>query len=57
MKAAILEKINEPLVIGDVELTPLKVGQVLIKILVSGLCGSQLLEIKGYKNNARMWNS
>ena len=53
MKAAILEKINEPLVIGDVELTPLKVGQVLIKILVSGLCGSQLLEIKGYKNNAK----
>lgn len=53
MKAVILEKINTPLVVADVELTQLKVGQVLIKNIVSGLCGSQILEIGGYKGNAK----
>lgn len=53
MKAAILEKINAPLVIRDVELTPLKVGQVKVKVLVSGLCGAQLQEIAGLKGNEK----
>ena len=53
MKAAVLEEINEPLGIRDVELTELKVGQVLVKILVSGLCGAQLHEIRGHKGNAK----
>ena len=52
MKAAILEKINTPLVVGDVELTDLSHGQVLVKVLVSGICGAQLQEIAGYKDNA-----
>ena len=52
MKAAILEKIDAPLVVGDVELTDLKSGQVLVKILVSGICGAQLQEIAGHKGNA-----
>lgn len=53
MKAVVLEKINEPLTVRDVELTELKVGQVLVKILVSGLCGAQLHEIRGYKGNEK----
>jgi len=53
MKAAVLEEINAPLRIRDVELTELKVGQVLVKILVSGLCGAQLHEIRGHKGNAK----
>lgn len=53
MKAAILEEIDAPLAIREVELTDLKVGQVLVKVLVSGLCGAQLHEIKGYKGNAK----
>ena len=53
MKAAVLEKINSPLSIKDVELTELKVGQVLVKILMSGLCGAQIHEIKGYKGNEK----
>jgi len=53
MKAAVLEKIDSPLAIRDVELTELKVGQVLVKILVSGLCGAQLHEIRGHKGNAK----
>jgi len=51
MKAAILEKIDAPLAVRDVELTALKFGQVLVKVLVSGLCGAQLHEIRGYKDN------
>ena len=53
MKAAILEKIDAPLAIREVDLTPLKFGQVLVKILVSGLCGAQLHEIRGHKGNAK----
>ena len=53
MKAAILEEIDAPLAIKEVELTELKVGQVLVKILVSGLCGAQLHEIGGHKGNAK----
>lgn len=53
MKAAVLVEIDKPLVIEDVELSELKVGQVLVKILVSGLCGAQLHEIRGYKGNAK----
>jgi S-(hydroxymethyl)glutathione dehydrogenase/alcohol dehydrogenase len=53
MKAAILEKIDAPLTVRDVELTELKFGQVLVKVLVSGLCGAQLHEIRGHKGNAK----
>ena len=53
MKAAVLEQIDSPLTIRDVELTELKVGQVLVKVLVSGLCGAQLHEIRGHKGNAK----
>jgi S-(hydroxymethyl)glutathione dehydrogenase/alcohol dehydrogenase len=52
MKAVLLEELNKDLVIGEVELTPLQPGQVLVKNLVSGLCGAQLQEIAGLKGNA-----
>ncbi|OHA26485.1 MAG: hypothetical protein A3C06_02820 [Candidatus Taylorbacteria bacterium RIFCSPHIGHO2_02_FULL_46_13] len=53
MKAALLEKINGPLTVGDVQLTDLLFGQVLVKVLVSGICGAQLQEIAGNKGNAK----
>lgn len=53
MKAAVLEKLDSPLSIKNVELTDLQFGQVLVKVLVSGLCGSQLQEISGYKGNGK----
>lgn len=53
MKAAVLEEINGPLTVTNVELTPLTFGQVLVKVLVSGICGSQLQEIAGNKGNAK----
>lgn len=53
-KAAVLREINKDPEIEDVELTtPLKEGQVLVKIHTSGLCGAQLQEIKGEKDNKR----
>ncbi|MEK9180202.1 MAG: alcohol dehydrogenase catalytic domain-containing protein [Patescibacteria group bacterium] len=53
MKAAVLEKINAPLVVTDVGLGELSFGQVLVKVLVSGICGTQLHEIAGNRNNAQ----
>jgi S-(hydroxymethyl)glutathione dehydrogenase / alcohol dehydrogenase len=52
-KAAILDKLTAPLVLGDVETLPLECGQVLVKIACSGICGSQLNEIEGIKGKDR----
>lgn len=54
-KAAVLEQLNSPLIISDVSFDDnnLQVGQVLVKILSSGLCGAQLQEIEGLKGNEK----
>ncbi len=53
-KAAILVELKKPLVIGEIELpATLDVGQVLVKIHCSGICGSQLGEIDGAKGEDR----
>lgn len=49
MKAALLTEINKPLVLTDVEPCILQPGQVLVRVLVSGICGAQLQEIRGEK--------
>lgn len=50
MKAAILVEQRKPLVIDEIELPgTLDIGQVLVKIHYSGICGSQLGEIDGAK--------
>jgi Zn-dependent alcohol dehydrogenase len=47
-KAAILEKINSPLLLQDVTFDgPLDFGQVLVKLIASGICGKQIEEIQG----------
>lgn len=52
MKAAILVELRKPLIIDDVEMPrSLEVGQVLVKIHFSGICGSQLGEIDGAKGD------
>ncbi len=52
MKAAILEKIGAPLTVAEVDIpTEMKRGQVLVRVLCSGICGSQLQEIDGIKGN------
>ena len=48
--AAILVEQKKPLVIDQIKIPDqLKVGQVLIEIYVSGICGSQIGEINGVK--------
>jgi len=50
MKAALLTELRQPLVVAEVELPDmLDVGQVLVKVHYSGICGSQLGEIDGAK--------
>jgi S-(hydroxymethyl)glutathione dehydrogenase/alcohol dehydrogenase len=46
-KAAILEKIGSPLAIREIEVPELACGQVLVKVLFSGVCRSQLMEVNG----------
>jgi len=49
-KAAILTELNAPLVVDTIELPDeLSCGQVLVRVLYSGICGSQLGEIRGVK--------
>lgn len=52
-RAAILVEQRAPLVVDDVEIPPLKLGQVLVKLFTSGICGSQLGEIDGVKGPDR----
>lgn len=50
MKAAILVEQKKPLVIADIEApSELEYGQVLVKVICSGICGSQIGEIEGAK--------
>jgi len=50
MRVAILVEQNKPLVIADVSLpSELQYGQVLVKVVCSGVCGSQIGEIDGVK--------
>ena len=48
-KAAILENINEPLLIDEIENDLLSEGQVLVKILQTGACRSQIFEMEGQR--------
>lgn len=47
MRAAVLENLNAPLRVDTVAIPPLAVGQVLVKIAASGICGKQIDEITG----------
>ena len=50
MKAAILMESNEPLIVADVEMPQdLVHGQVLVKVIYSGICGAQINEIEAAK--------
>lgn len=48
-KAAILFKTGQLLSIEEIEIPKLKAGQVLVRILVSGICRAQLNEVRGWK--------
>lgn len=46
-RAAVLEVLGKPLVIKEVEIPVLLPGQVLVKVFFSGMCRSQLMEVRG----------
>ena len=50
-KAAVLEALGKPLRIRNIELPNLVKGQVLVKVLYSGVCRSQLMEVSGYRGS------
>lgn len=47
--AAILVEQRKPLELVEIEMPALRYGQVLVKVMTSGICGSQLGEIDGVK--------
>lgn len=49
MKAALLVEHGKPLELAEIESEPLSYGQVLVRIISSGICGAQLQEIDGHK--------
>lgn len=52
--AALLTAHNTPLSLATLEPMPLTYGQVLVKVLASGICGAQLNEIDGHKKTGPM---
>lgn len=52
-KAAILTQQQAPLVVAEVEIPPLDVGQVLVRLASSGICGKQVDEITGKRGADR----
>ena len=50
MKAAVLYQTGQDLIVNeDIEIPELKTGQVLVKIAYSGICHSQINEVRGYR--------
>jgi len=47
IRAAVLYELNKPLIIEEIEVPKLLPGQVLVKIAYSGVCHSQLMEVRG----------
>lgn len=47
--AVILVELGKPLVLAELEVQKLKAGQVLVEILFSGVCHTQVLECRGYR--------
>jgi S-(hydroxymethyl)glutathione dehydrogenase/alcohol dehydrogenase len=50
-KAAILFELNKPLRIEEIEIPKLESGQVLVKMVYSGVCHSQLMEVQGKRGH------
>lgn len=51
--AAVLEKTGSPLLIKELTVPSLLPGQVLVKVLYSGVCRSQLMEVRGERGEDR----
>src|SRR5690242_668552 len=47
--AAILVELKKPLVLEEIEIPAPRLGQVLVRVTCSGICGAQIGEINGVK--------
>ncbi|MBI2890669.1 MAG: zinc-binding dehydrogenase [Nitrospirae bacterium] len=47
--AAVLVETGRPLELAELEIPPLRPGQVLVRVAFSGVCHTQLLECRGYR--------
>jgi S-(hydroxymethyl)glutathione dehydrogenase/alcohol dehydrogenase len=52
-RAAVLYETNLPLRIEQVEVPPLKPGQILVRVMFGGVCHSQLMEVRGARGSDR----
>ncbi len=52
-EAAVLVELGAPLALVELEVPSLKTGQVLVQILVSGVCHTQVLEARGHRGEDR----
>jgi S-(hydroxymethyl)glutathione dehydrogenase/alcohol dehydrogenase len=51
--AAVLVEPGRPLELADLDVPPLKPGQVLVEVAFSGVCHTQLLEVRGHRGPDR----
>lgn len=54
MKAAVLMELHKPLEIVEFDVPDPKPGQILVKVMATGICHTQLLEIAGQNTNGPM---
>lgn len=52
-RAAVLYELGQPLHIEELEIPPLRFGQVLVKVSCSGVCQSQVMEVRGKRGPDR----
>jgi len=53
MRAAVLTEIDKPLEAFQLDVPSIDTGQIIVDIKVSGVCGSSLLDIGGFKGNKK----
>lgn len=51
--AAVLVELGRPLEVADLDVPALKPGQVLVEVAFSGVCHTQLLEVRGHRGEDR----
>src|SRR5262245_47512663 len=51
--AAILVELGRPLELADIDIPPLKPGQVLVEVAYSGVCHTQVGEVRGHRGADR----
>jgi S-(hydroxymethyl)glutathione dehydrogenase/alcohol dehydrogenase len=52
-EAAVLVELGQPLVMAELEVPALRPGQVLVEVVASGVCHTQILEARGYRGEDR----